>query len=168
MYIYIYICVGSIRSVQIPHLTPYPIWLPLGASEHPVASEHETKSSIACPLLCITPGLAAALSYRALPHRGGGTHPIVDWDQDPWGERVGRGGGLGPSSSSSPRGGPSGHTCLSQHPSGHPSIQLNPKPHPNPSPLMPIHLPLYQTIPHHPNHIPSRMHGCMCLLIDMT
>ena len=71
VYIYIYICVGSIRSVQIPHLTPYPIWLPLGASEQPVASEHETKSSIACPLLCITPGPAAALSYRALPHRGG-------------------------------------------------------------------------------------------------
>ena len=107
IYVYIYICVGSIRSVQIPHLTPYPIWLPLGASEHPVASEHETKSSIACPLLCITPGLAAALSYRALPHRGGA--PDRRLGPRPMGGAGGEGGGLGPSSSSSPRGGPSGH-----------------------------------------------------------
>ena len=107
IYMYIYICVGSIRSVQIPHLTPYPIWLPLGASEHPVASEHETKSSIACPLLCITPGLAAALSYRALPHRGGA--PDRRLGPRPMGGAGGEGGELGPSSSNSPRGGPSGH-----------------------------------------------------------
>ena len=167
VYIHIYICVGSTRSVQIPHLTPYPIWLPLGVSEQPVASEHATKSSIACPLLCITPGPAAALSYRALPHRGGHP-PDRPLGQRPMGGAGGEGRRLGPSSISSSRGGPSGHTCLSQHPSGHPSIQLNPNPHPNPSPPMPIHLPPYQPIPHHPNHIPSRMHGCISLLLDMT